>query len=102
VIDTEVRFREGYLDEFWALLESFDTTQKRQFLKFVTGSDLAPVGGLERLVLKIQRNGGEPTNRLPTSHTCFNLLMLPEYDNITKLSQLLRTAIENAEGFWLE
>lgn len=76
--------------------------RKRQFLNFVTSSDLAPVGGLERLELKIQRNGGEPTNQLPTSHTCFNLLMLPEYESKEKLRKLLLLAIENAEGFGLQ
>eukprot|EP00927_Polykrikos_kofoidii_P059302 TRINITY_DN54492_c0_g1_i1.p1 TRINITY_DN54492_c0_g1~~TRINITY_DN54492_c0_g1_i1.p1 ORF type:complete len:1400 (-),score=242.58 TRINITY_DN54492_c0_g1_i1:173-4372(-) len=102
IVDSEVSFKEGYIDAFWQILESFTATQKRQFLKFVTGSDLAPVGGLERLGLKLQRNGGEPTCRLPTAHTCFNLLMLPEYEDHEKLQRLLVSAIENAEGFGLE
>merc|ERR1711924_141758 len=95
-------FGDGYLDDFWSVLESLDAAQKRQFLTFVTGSDLTPVGGLERLGLKLQKNGGEPTNNLPTSHTCFNLLMLPEYNSKEKLQRLLTTAIENADGFGLE
>jgi len=102
VVQAEVNFREGYMDRLWEVLMAFDVMQKRQFLKFVTGSDIAPVGGLERLGLKIQRNGGEPTDRLPTSQTCFNLLMLPEYSDPAKLKRLLTTAIENAEGFGLQ
>lgn len=43
---------------------------RKRFLSFVTGSDLAPVGGLQELQLVIQRNGEEPTERLPTAHTC--------------------------------
>lgn len=74
----------------------------RRGVRAPRGSDLAPVGGLERLALKIQRNGGEPTDRLPTSQTCFNLLMLPEYSDEAKLRRLLTTAIENAEGFGLQ
>merc|ERR1712232_997613 len=92
VVDGGVNFASGYLDQFWGILEGLSTTQKRQFLKFVTGSDLAPVGGLERIGLKVQRNGGEPTNQLPTSRTCFNLLMLPEYADRDKLQRLLVTA----------
>merc|ERR1712176_738921 len=96
VVDGEVRFGKSFLPWFWAVLGEFDIIQKRQFLKFVTGSDLAPLGGLERIKMKIQRNGGEPTQHLPTSHTCFNLLMLPEYSNREKLKELLVAAIANA------
>lgn len=68
-----------YIEGFWNVLLQFDSSEKKRFLSFVTGSDLAPVGGLQELQLVIQRNGGEPTERLPTAHTCFNLLLLPEY-----------------------
>lgn len=102
VMASGLPFREGYLEGFWEVLCAFDSSQKRQFLKFVTGTDLAPLGGLERLQLKIQRNGGEPTSRLPTSHTCFNTLLLPEYSSREKLHRFLVNAMENAEGFGLE
>eukprot|EP00929_Paragymnodinium_shiwhaense_P034741 TRINITY_DN18867_c0_g1_i1.p1 TRINITY_DN18867_c0_g1~~TRINITY_DN18867_c0_g1_i1.p1 ORF type:complete len:1329 (-),score=281.95 TRINITY_DN18867_c0_g1_i1:290-4276(-) len=102
IVDTPVKFRSGYLEDFWKILLDFDANHKRQFLKFLSGSDLAPIGGLERLKLKIQRNDGEPTCRLPTAHTCFNLLMLPEYESAEKLKRLLIAAIENADGFGLE
>jgi ubiquitin-protein ligase E3 A len=59
------------------------------------------VGGLSKLVLTIQRAGGD-TDRLPTSHTCFNVLLLPEYATREKLQARLLTAIENAEGFGLQ
>jgi len=102
VMETEVPFGTGYIEEFWSIMESFDAEKKRQFLNFVTGSDLAPVGGLEQLNLKIHRNGGEPTDKLPTAHTCFNLLMLPEYYDREKLARKLVSAIENSDGFGLE
>ncbi|CAJ1338033.1 unnamed protein product [Effrenium voratum] len=92
----------GYIKSFWDLLLKFDLGQKKRFLSFVTGSDLAPVGGLQELQLVIQRNGDEPTERLPTAHTCFNLLLLPEYANSSKLERLITTAMHNAEGFGLE
>merc|ERR1712014_227908 len=91
-----------YVETFWQVLLSFDASQKKRFLSFVTGSDLAPVGGLQELQLVIQRNGGEPTERLPTAHTCFYLLLLPEYNDHAKLERMLTTAMHNAEGFGLE
>lgn len=91
-----------YVEAFWQLLLQLDVSQKKRFLSFVTGSDLAPVGGLQELQLVIQRNGGEPTERLPTAHTCFNLLLLPEYTDHLKLERMLTMAMHNAEGFGLE
>lgn len=39
--------------------------------------------------------------RLPTAHTCFNHLLLPEYSSREKLHKMMLLAIENAEGFGL-
>ena len=61
----------------------------------------APVGGLGQLSLVIQRAGGD-TDRLPSAHTCFNYLLLPEYASQEKLKQRLLLAIENAQGFGLQ
>ncbi len=61
----------------------------------------APVGGLGHLKLIIQRSGGD-TDRLPSAHTCFNVLLLPEYSSQDKLCQRLLLAIENAQGFGLQ
>lgn len=91
-----------YIDELWQVLENFPLPLKKEFLRFVTGSDLAPVGGLKGLKMKIQKNGSEPTTRLPTASTCYNILLLPRYLSIHKLEWKLRVAIGNAEGFGLE
>lgn len=61
----------------------------------------APVGGLADLKLVIQR-GSPDSDRLPTSHTCFNVLLLPEYNSKEKLRKQLSIAIENAQGFGLQ
>jgi len=37
--------------------------------------------------------------RLPQAHTCFNVLLLPNYASKEKLQDRLLTAIQNAEGF---
>ncbi|CAF0852396.1 unnamed protein product [Rotaria sordida] len=85
---------------FWNVLMSFTDEQKRKFLRFTTGSDRAPIGGLARLKLIISRNGPD-TDRLPTAHTCFNAFLLPDYSSIDKLREKLLIAINNAEGFGL-
>ena len=59
------------------------------------------MGGLEHLDLVIQRSEAD-TNRLPTTHTCFNTLLLPEYKDAAILRQRLLIAINNAEGFGLQ
>jgi len=43
-----------------------------------------------------------PADRLPTSHTCFDALLLPEFSSKAKLRAKLLTAIENAQGFGLQ
>ena len=37
--------------------------------------------------------------RLPTSHTCFNVLLLPDYSSKDKLRERLVKAITNCKGF---
>lgn len=64
----------------------------------VEGSDRVPVGGLSRLKLIIARNGPD-SDRLPTSHTCFNVLLLPEYSSKEKLEDRLLKAINYSKGF---
>ncbi|XP_035617267.2 ubiquitin-protein ligase E3A-like [Oncorhynchus keta] len=86
------------IKEFWETLHSFAEEQKRLFLQFTTGTDRAPVGGLGKLKMIIAKNGPD-TDRLPTSHTCFNVLLLPEYDTREKLRERLLKAILYAKGF---
>ena len=58
------------------------------------------IGGLAKLRLLVSRNGPD-TDRLPTAHTCFNVLLLPDYASIEKLEEKLSIAIDNSEGFGL-
>ncbi|XP_028260101.1 ubiquitin-protein ligase E3A [Parambassis ranga] len=86
------------IKDFWETLHSFGEEQKRLFLQFTTGTDRAPVGGLGKLKMIIAKNGSD-TDRLPTSHTCFNALLLPEYSSKEKLRERLLKAIMYAKGF---
>lgn len=86
------------IKDFWAIVHGLSMDSKRKLLQFTTGSDRVPVGGLSRLKLVIARNGPD-CDRLPTSHTCFNVLLLPEYSTKDKLEERLLKAINYSKGF---
>lgn len=101
------RYEGGYSPDhrvvqwLWEVLSELGAEERKLFLKFITGSDRAPIGGLANLRVIIQRDGSD-SNKLPTSHTCFNTLLLPSYRSKEKLEDRLKLAILNAEGFGLE
>ncbi|KAI7828467.1 hypothetical protein BX661DRAFT_182149 [Kickxella alabastrina] len=86
------------IQHFWQVVSEFTDELKRKLLFFATSSDRVPIGGLSKLHFVIAKNGGD-SDRLPTSHTCFNVLLLPEYTTLEKLRERLLTAIHNSEGF---
>ncbi|KAJ2786188.1 hypothetical protein H4R18_000035 [Coemansia javaensis] len=83
---------------FWEVVNEFTDDLKRKLLFFATSSDRVPIGGLGKMHFVLAKNGGD-SDRLPTSHTCFNVLLLPEYATMDKLRERLLTAIHNPEGF---
>lgn len=86
------------IQHFWKVVGEFTDELRRKLLFFATSSDRVPIGGLSKLHFVIAKNGGD-SDRLPTSHTCFNVLLLPEYTTLDKLRERLLTAIHNSEGF---
>ena len=145
------------LQWLWDIVKNeMELTERKMFLKFFTGSDRSPIGGLGSLKVRapcccaaavwgrdaeglvfdgccrrstpaahvhpplsqhtlhtpratktqpkqciIQRDGPD-SNKLPTSHTCFNTLLLPEYVSPGKMADMLKLAVMNSEGFGLE
>ena len=85
---------------FWEVVMAYNEEEKKLFLKFITGSDRSPIDGLSKLKFVISKNGNDDT-RLPSAHTCFNHLLLPEYSSIEILENKLKLAITNSEGFGL-
>ncbi|XP_059480098.1 ubiquitin-protein ligase E3A [Neocloeon triangulifer] len=83
---------------FWGVVHELPIESKRRLLQFATGSDRVPVGGMSKLKLIIARQGPD-SDRLPTAHTCFNVLLLPEYDSREKLHDRLLKAINYSKGF---
>ncbi|KAM7538227.1 hypothetical protein Aperf_G00000065623 [Anoplocephala perfoliata] len=84
--------------QFWEVVHSMSAEEQRKLLQFATGTDRIPVGGMSRMKFVIARQGPD-SDRLPTAHTCFNVLLLPEYSSKEKLERCLRTAIDYSKGF---
>jgi HECT-domain (ubiquitin-transferase) len=91
---------------FWKTLENdFTDENLAQFLQFVTGSSQVPLEGFKGLAgmngpqrFSIHKAFGN--ERLPTAHTCFNQLDLPEYQNEEQLkSKLIQAVTEAHQGF---
>ena len=74
--------------------------EKKQLLSFTTGTDRVAIGGLAKTKFVIAKQGPD-SDRLPSAHTCFNVLLLPNYASKEKLDAMLRKAILHAEGFGL-
>jgi hypothetical protein len=98
------RYMDGYTSQspliiwFWEVFHELTDGQKKQRLRFATGSDRI-ASGLSYMRLAIQRTG-DPS-KLPVAHTCFGVLGVPEYPTKTLLKQNLMIALENTEGFGL-
>ncbi|CAG9859046.1 unnamed protein product [Phyllotreta striolata] len=86
------------IKDFWSVVHALSMEDKRKLLQFTTGSDRVPVGGLSKLKLVVAKNGPD-SDRLPTAHTCFNVLLLPEYSSKEKLKDRLVKAINYSKGF---
>jgi E3 ubiquitin-protein ligase NEDD4 len=87
------------IEWFWACLRSWPTERKVRLLQFTTGTSRVPVNGFKDLQgsdgprrFTIEKSG-DPSG-LPRSHTCFNRLDLPPYEDYESLEKKLRFAIE--------
>jgi hypothetical protein len=86
---------------FWSIVHEFDEEQKKRLLFFTTGTDRVPLGGTSKMQFIIARNGPD-SDRLPSAHTCFSVLLLNDYATREKLKERLLTALKNADcGFFL-
>uniref|UniRef100_A0A7N0U1T4 HECT-type E3 ubiquitin transferase n=2 Tax=Kalanchoe fedtschenkoi TaxID=63787 RepID=A0A7N0U1T4_KALFE len=91
---------------FWEVVEAFSKEDMARLLQFVTGTSKVPLEGFKALQgisgsqrFQIHKAYGAP-ERLPSAHTCFNQLDLPEYSTKELLQQRLLLAIHEAsEGF---
>jgi hypothetical protein len=82
---------------FWQLFDEMCEDAKGKMLQFVTGASRAPLGGFKTLGFTIQR-AGDP-HKVPTAHTCSNLLVLPDCRDEGRVRGNLAVCIAHAEGF---
>ncbi|KAK2593791.1 E3 ubiquitin-protein ligase tom1 [Conoideocrella luteorostrata] len=91
---------------FWRAVRSFDKEERAKLLQFVTGTSKVPLNGFKELEgmngisrFNIHRDYGDK-DRLPSSHTCFNQLDIPEYGSYDMLrAQLLKAITQGSEYF---
>ncbi|TXG67972.1 hypothetical protein EZV62_009247 [Acer yangbiense] len=91
---------------FWEVAKAFNKEDQARLLQFVTGTSKVPLEGFKALQgisgpqkFQIHKAYGAP-ERLPSAHTCFNQLDLPEYSTKEQLQERLLLAIHEAsEGF---
>ncbi|KAI1765873.1 hypothetical protein GGR53DRAFT_247606 [Hypoxylon sp. FL1150] len=91
---------------FWRAVRSFDKEERAKLLQFVTGTSKVPLNGFKELEgmngvnrFNIHRDYGNK-DRLPSSHTCFNQLDLPEYENYDTLRRQVLKAITTGSDYF--
>lgn len=85
---------------FWKVMVTFDDSQRRDVLKYVSSTPRAPLLGFSQLRPKFSiRDAGNNEQRLPSTSTCVNLLKLPLYKSEAALREKLLYAISSGAGF---
>lgn len=85
---------------FWAGVSNFSQTEMARLLQFTTGCSQLPPGGFQELNPQFQITAAPTFGNLPTAHTCFNQLCLPDYESYEQFEKALLLAIsEGSEGF---
>lgn len=91
---------------FWEAINTFSREERALFVQFVTGTSKVPLEGFASLqgIRGPQKfsihKAYTSKSSLPTAHTCFNQLDLPEYSSYEELRDKLLIAIkEGSEGF---
>ncbi|XP_065176759.1 apoptosis-resistant E3 ubiquitin protein ligase 1-like isoform X1 [Sycon ciliatum] len=98
----QVWFVEKVIPWFWVVVSSFTQEELARLVQFTTGSSQLPPDGFSELKPQFQISPAPVHGSLPTSHTCFNQLCLPDYSSCEDLQRALAIAInEGSEGFGL-
>ncbi|KAL6632416.1 hypothetical protein U3516DRAFT_656021 [Neocallimastix sp. 'constans'] len=84
---------------FWKCVREFDNESRKRLVLFATGNSQIPSLGFKYLQgdgkithFKLKKAGD--LNKLPVSHTCFNCIDLPPYENYDQLKDKLLYAIQ--------
>jgi len=85
------------------VLSSYNISEQRDFLQFVTGSPRLPMGGFRSLnppltiVRKNPEGSEEPNSYLPSVMTCVNYLKLPDYSTVDVMRERLSKAAQEGQ-----
>ncbi|KAK9701863.1 Ubiquitin fusion degradation protein 4 [Basidiobolus ranarum] len=86
------------------IMSSFTSKERREFLRFVTGSPRLPIGGFKSLtprftvVCKPNELPLTPDDYLPSVMTCVNYLKMPNYTSQDVMKSKLDTAMKEGQG----
>jgi hypothetical protein len=94
------------MQDLMKAIDEFSDVEKRELLKFVTGSNNLPAGGLQCLypkmsIQKMTKVGVDTDRLLPTTFVCANALNLPPYSSGEILRAKLRLAITDGRDTFL-
>ena len=84
---------------FWSVMSDLESKDQHAIIRFATGATKIPLDGFDP-PFTITRSE-HPDSALPSSHTCFNQLVLPAYQTKEVLREKLLFASTNATGFQL-
>ncbi|VDM31369.1 unnamed protein product [Hydatigera taeniaeformis] len=84
------------------VLSNFTGTERKCFVRFVTGSPNLPPGGFRNLhpKIKVAKKDASAFGPYPSVNTCMHYLKLPEYDTAEQMREKLLTAAVQP-GFFL-
>ncbi|ODQ78142.1 hypothetical protein BABINDRAFT_162815 [Babjeviella inositovora NRRL Y-12698] len=112
-IRSAVKAAHGYTSDhptvinFVLVLSELDPALRRNFVQFLTGSPMLPLGGFKALkpeftiVLKHNEDGLGPDDYLPSVMTCANYLKLPNYSSVGVMRERMLVAINEGLGAFL-
>jgi hypothetical protein len=91
---------EALREWWWEVLADMDLERRAKLLAFACGNSRLPAGGFASLrppfCVEVV---GAPTSHLPSAHTCFNMLELPNYTSKEELAERVSKALDVDAGF---
>eukprot|EP00936_MAST-01D_sp_MAST-1D-sp1_P000804 g804.t1 len=91
-----------HIEWFWRTLSGLSEVERRNVLRFCTGTTRIPLDGFDP-PFTVTKAGDNSPDLLPTSHTCFNQLVLPcGYTEESKMRDKLLFSVQNGQqGFFM-
>ena len=79
------------------MIQGFNQERLRKLLRFVTGYNTPPVGGIAGLDSRISFQAFRPDDlprRLPRAHTCFKSLDMPQYNTREEMTTIFTNVVD--------